>query len=119
MGQNKAKLPMTKETMAVVVAERYQADENFRNSFDRDPKATILKHFDIAREEWPSNMELTILRNDDQCVHIGIPILKPDNVEIPDSVMMNISGGYGGDPDPWAGYVIHPFMAAPGASSWY
>ena len=97
MSENKTPIRFlkTRETIAIAVAERYQADETFRDSFDRDPKTTLLKHFDMGQEDWPSGMELRILRNDDQCVHVGIPTPTPGAVKVPDSVLVNVTGGYG------------------------
>ena len=98
MNQDKtrgASLPKTRETIAIAVAERYQADETFRNSFDRDPKATILQAFDIAQEHWPAGMELTILRNDDRHVHVAIPIpASSSDAEMSDPDLDDISGGW-------------------------
>lgn len=96
MNQDKQKLsfPKTREAIAIAVAERYSADENFRNSFDRDPKTTIMKHFDIAQEHWPSGVELRILRNDDRHVHIAIPTwTMDDNAQVSDPNLDKISGG--------------------------
>ena len=44
MNENKTpiRFPKIRETMAIAVAEPYTADEAFRNSFDRDPKTTML-----------------------------------------------------------------------------
>lgn len=115
MNQNKTPISIlkTKETMAIAVAERYTADEAFRASFDRDPKAAISKHFDLVQEDWPVNMQLTVLRNDDQCMHVGVPILSSGSRRIPDAVLAKVSGGWGGDPDPWGGLSYHPFMSWP------
>lgn len=97
MNENKTpiRFPKIRETMAIAVAERHTADEAFRNSFDRDPKTTMLQHFDIAPEEWPAALELTVLRNDDRHVHVAVPVpTPPSDVEISDDALENISGGW-------------------------
>ncbi len=86
----------TKETMAIAVADRYCGDEKFRNLFDHDPKAAFAQYLDIDRKHWPPDMGLVILRNDDKCMHIGVPASHTDdNAEISDSDLDNLSGGSG------------------------
>ena len=68
--ENTVTLPWSKETSSARLATLYISDEQFRDAFDKDPKAAIAG---ASGGEVPSDLEIVVHRNDEKCWHVTLP----------------------------------------------
>ena len=69
-------------------------DEELKARFMADPKA-VLAEFDM---DVPANIDVKVVENSDNCVHITMPAAPAGDGEISDEELSNAAGGF----DAWS-----------------
>lgn len=115
MESKMATMPVTQESLAAIVARRYQVDADFRAEFDKDPKAAVSR---ITGLKMPTGSEIVVHRNEDNHWHISLPSAARTS-ELKDEDIASVSGGarheptwsdLWGRPDPEAEKEMDQFM---------
>ena len=88
-----------KKSLAQLFAACWK-DEALKTRFMRDPKA-VLKEYGL---EVPDGMEVKVVENADDCVHITLPAAPGGAMDLSDDELSNAAGG---------DLTYHPCRASP------
>ncbi len=87
--ENMVTLPWSKEASSAKLANLYISDAQFRDAFDKDPKAAIAS---ASGGQVPSDLEIVVHRNDEKCWHVTLPSEKQVEV-ISNADLDSVAGG--------------------------
>ena len=73
-------------------------DEALNALFMSDPKS-VLKDYGL---EVPDGMDVKVVENADNCVHITLPAPPPGKMDLSDDELSNAAGGYSNGEDKWS-----------------
>lgn len=82
-----------KSAIERLVVDKVMTDPKFREELLREPKASLSK---LLEAEMPASLKVIVHEDDPQTMHIVVPSMRTTAVELDDSELGSLAGGWWG-----------------------